>query len=101
MHSDRDDRTTESLRHRIDGGGAGDKVTGSDPAAAPLGTDEEAGGHPPSGVEIAAAWRHEPGQVETDPSRTNGRVNGVGRFVFLTAAIALALITALAWALAA
>ena len=34
------------LRDRIDRGGAGDKVAFSDPAAAPLGTDDEAAGTP-------------------------------------------------------
>lgn len=34
------------LRHDIDSGRTGDKVGGFDPAAAPLGTDEEAGGSP-------------------------------------------------------
>tara|TARA_R110002020_G_scaffold26514_34_gene86067 strand:+ start:6073 stop:6417 length:345 start_codon:yes stop_codon:yes gene_type:complete len=35
------------LRDDIDRGAAGDKVAFSDPAAAPLGTDEEAAGTPP------------------------------------------------------
>ncbi len=34
----------ERLRADIDAGKTGDKVAASDPAAAPLGTDEEAGG---------------------------------------------------------
>ncbi len=34
----------ERLRADIDSGKTGDKVAASDPAAAPLGTDEEAGG---------------------------------------------------------
>jgi hypothetical protein len=38
--------TTEQLRHDIDSGRTGDKVAVSDPAAAPLGTDEEAAGTP-------------------------------------------------------
>lgn len=38
--------TADRLRHDIDAGRAGDKVPFIDPAAAPLGTDEEAGGHP-------------------------------------------------------
>ncbi len=36
----------DQVRHRIDSGATGDKVAGSDPAAAPLGTDDEAGGAP-------------------------------------------------------
>jgi hypothetical protein len=38
--------TTEQLRHDIDQGRTGDKVRFPDPAAAPLGTDEEAAGTP-------------------------------------------------------
>jgi hypothetical protein len=45
--------TADGLRAAIDRGLAGDKVPGSDPAAAPLGTDAEAGGAPPTPAEIA------------------------------------------------
>jgi hypothetical protein len=38
--------TTARLRHEIDSGRCGDKVCWRDPAAAPLGTDDEAGGTP-------------------------------------------------------
>jgi hypothetical protein len=34
------------LKHAIDSGRTGDKVAFPDPAMAPLGTDEEAGGNP-------------------------------------------------------
>lgn len=43
------------LRDNIDRGGAADKVPFSDPAAAPLGTDAEAGGAPPTREEAAIA----------------------------------------------
>jgi hypothetical protein len=36
--------TPDRLRHEIDTGQTGDKVDNPDPAIAPLGTDEEAGG---------------------------------------------------------
>ena len=36
----------EQVRDRIDSGATGEKVPGSDPAAAPLGTDDEAAGVP-------------------------------------------------------
>ena len=45
--------TVDALRAAIDRGHAGDKVPGSDPAAAPLGTDAEAGGASPTPAEIA------------------------------------------------
>lgn len=43
----------DQLRDAIDRGEAADKVRASDPAAAPLGTDAEAGGVPPTPAEIA------------------------------------------------
>ncbi len=53
---DRDGRmTTDQLRGEIDSGQAGDKIPFSDPAAAPLGTDDEAAGTPPSQEQIARA----------------------------------------------
>ena len=51
--------TTERLRADIDGGRTGDKVAGSDPAAAPLGTDDEAAGTPPRPEDVAVARTHE------------------------------------------
>ena len=47
--------TTDQLRRRIDKGLSGDKIVGSDPAAAPLETDAEAGGFPPTEEERALA----------------------------------------------
>lgn len=38
--------TVDQLRKRIDSGVTGEKVGFPDPAAAPLGTDDEASGHP-------------------------------------------------------
>jgi len=51
--------TTEQLRHDIDSGHTGDETPASDPAAAPLGTDEEAAGTPPSRANVAAVRRQE------------------------------------------
>lgn len=56
--------TTEQLRDDIDRGRTGDKVNASDPAAAPLGTDEEAAGTPLSGDVVRQARDYE---------RRNGR----------------------------
>src|SRR5690606_527041 len=47
------------LRDDIDRGRTGDKVPGVEPAAAPLGADEEAGGAGPTAAEIAQARRAE------------------------------------------
>ena len=49
--------TVDLLRADIDSGRAGDKVDVVDPAAAPLGTDAEAGGDPPTRAERAVAAR--------------------------------------------
>ena len=46
--------TTEQLRHDIDRGRTGEKVDAIDPAAAPLGTDEEAAG-------TLSSWRSSDG----------------------------------------
>lgn len=43
----------DQLRHEIDSGRLGDKIDFPDPAAAPLGTDAEAGGNPVKPAELA------------------------------------------------
>lgn len=48
MSREHDVPTTDQLRKEIDRGQTGDKAPGTDPAAAPLGTDDEASGHPPT-----------------------------------------------------
>jgi hypothetical protein len=51
--------TVAELRARIDAGASGDKVPGLDPAAAPLGTDDEAAGTPADRQRVSAALRDE------------------------------------------
>jgi hypothetical protein len=51
--------TTEQLRADIDSGRTGDTVATIDTAAAPLGTDDEAAGTPPTARAIALARSHE------------------------------------------
>jgi len=51
--------TLEQLRADIDSGRTGDKVSAPDPAMAPLGTDDEAAGTPPSPAAIALTRRLE------------------------------------------
>jgi hypothetical protein len=60
--------TTDRLRHDIDSGRTGDKVRGSDPAMAPLGTDEEAAGTPVRPRDIETARR-----AEMRPPREDSR----------------------------
>jgi hypothetical protein len=55
-------QTTARLRHDIDRGRGGDKVDNIDPAAAPLGTDDEAAGKPPTAAEVELAYKHEVGR---------------------------------------
>ncbi len=51
--------TADQLRHDIDRGRTGDKVSWPDPASVPLGTDEEAAGTPLAPRDIDAARRTE------------------------------------------
>ena len=64
--------TTDRLRDDIDSGRTGDKVAANDPAAAPLGTDDEVAGTPPSRHAVELARRHEvtrPEEPEPEPQR--------------------------------
>lgn len=54
-----DIRTPSRLRTAIDAGKGGDKIAFEDPAASPLGTDDEAAGTPPAGPDVARAARSE------------------------------------------
>jgi hypothetical protein len=47
--------STDPLRGEVDTGRTRDKVDFPDPAAAPLGTDDEAAGRPPSAADVALA----------------------------------------------
>lgn len=47
------------LKGDIDSGRTGDKVAVFDPGLSPLGTDDEAAGHPPSAFRVALARRYE------------------------------------------
>ena len=67
--------TTEQLRIAIDQGQGGDKVDASDPAAAPLGTDDEAGGTPNSAAQVRLAAAHE---VRARPNSGRQRTSGLG-----------------------
>ncbi|MGK9167445.1 hypothetical protein KXR53_14165 [Inquilinus limosus] len=65
--------TTEQLRHDIDRGLTGDKIPVQDPAAAPLGTDDEAAGMPPTPDEIHNARSREAIGRPPDTSLARGR----------------------------
>lgn len=95
------------LHGDINKGRTGDKVAGNDPAAAPLGTDEEAAGTPPSGPEVAAARRAErkpdadPAPNAANPGQTpTGRAGSdINLMPFVTAAILAAVLALVVWGL--
>jgi hypothetical protein len=74
--------TTGQLRIAIDQGTAGDKVDVTDSAAAPLGTDDEAGGIPNTAAQVRAAAAHE---VRTRPNSKRQRSSGLGAAWWLIA----------------
>ncbi|WP_284164785.1 hypothetical protein [Frigidibacter sp. SD6-1] len=55
------------LRRAIDTGNAADKVDYPDPAAAPLGTDAEAAGTPPTDEQVRLAESEEVGRAPASP----------------------------------
>jgi hypothetical protein len=67
--------STDRLRRDVDSGRTGDKVNWPDPAAAPLGTDDEAAGTPPSAGAVGAAHAYETSRPHGDP---HARTSGVG-----------------------
>lgn len=101
--------TADRLRHEIDSGRTGDKVDAPDPAAAPLGTDDEASGHPVTREQAALARRRELGRGAPAPDtpgaggprRIPGEHRGVrmpeGRILALMLA-ALAALALVLWA---
>jgi hypothetical protein len=64
--------TTEQLHADIDLGRTGDKVQAGDPAAVPLGADEEAAGTPVAGDAVDAARQSERGRIPHAPQRKSG-----------------------------
>jgi len=87
--------TADQLREEIDRGGAGDKTAFSDPAAAPLGTDDEAAGTPPTSDQVdtataAEATRHQPADSKKGPAELQGnRMNSGTIAGFIAALVAL------------
>jgi hypothetical protein len=71
VDSDKPIETTEQLRIAIDQGHG--KVDATDPAAAPLGTDDEAGGTPNTAAQVRLAAVH-----EIRPNNKRQRITGIG-----------------------
>jgi hypothetical protein len=61
----KDTRNVDQLKADIDSGKTGDKISWPDPAMAPLGTDDEAAGTPPTPDQVRAASRQETGAGAT------------------------------------
>ncbi|HEV7274917.1 MAG TPA: hypothetical protein VGN80_01385 [Devosiaceae bacterium] len=85
---------TSRLRRDIDSGRTGDKVDFPDPAAAPLGTDAEAGGDTPEPA--SAATRPAP---VAPPARQGMRRDQLGVIVYAAVAgvVAIAILAVVAW----
>ena len=90
----------DRLRHAIDSGRIGDKVPGFDPAAAPLGTDEESSGYglPNVGAHLPAPGVQTPSDMAADPAGTDRAryrlqdrivLPAIGGLILVAAAVAL------------
>lgn len=78
----------DRLRQRIDRGEGADKIDYPDPAAAPLGTDDEAAGHPVTQEQLdqalASETRSSGGQ---SPLQSGRQENPVSNFRFVLALV--------------
>jgi hypothetical protein len=81
--------TVDRLRHEIDRGVTGDKIPASDPAAAPLGSDAEAGGAPPTREEIDLEARRRTTVSAEPPRRRAPWVWAAGLLIVLVLVLAL------------
>jgi hypothetical protein len=85
----------DRLRQSIDRGEGADKIDYPDPAAAPLGTDDEAGGHPVTqeqlDMALAGETRSKGGQAPLQSGRQENPVSNF-RFVVLLVLIGAVLI---------
>jgi hypothetical protein len=88
--------TSAQLKADIDSGRTGDKIGHPDPAASPLGTDDEAAGHAPSAEQIAHARAQEnrrppqpSGEQPIKKSRVKFWIWSVGAVIFLAFIMAL------------
>jgi len=84
--------TAARLKDEIDRGRAGSKVANIDPAAAPLGTDDEAAGKPPSPAELKLAFRNEIGNSAASQDEAD---HGVTIYVVAIGIWSAALFTAI------
>ena len=88
--------TVAQLKADIDAGRTGDKVSNADPGLSPLGTDDEAAGHPASPERVAQARQAEAriGAQAGSPVRDSVRPKGasIGLMVGVVVVIALVIV---------
>jgi hypothetical protein len=90
--------TTAQLRHDIDSGRTGSKINFPDPAAAPLGTDDEAAGTPPSAEAVSLARRQEAARPATGArANPDGLDLGVVIYTGIVGGIAAILAATAVW----
>ncbi len=83
--------TSDRLRHEISRGKVGDKVDHPDPAAAPLGTDDEAAGMSPTPEERRMAAATAP----SDRQEKEAAVGAGSIYVAIVVAIVIVVVAAL------
>ena len=87
-------RNVDQLRAEIDSGRSGDKIAASDPAAAPLGTDDEAGGAPATRDQVATAYQHEVGRPVSSPATDGGGLGQGWWIIAITIVIGICVVAA-------
>lgn len=85
--------TGERVRADIDSGVTGEKVSASDPAMAPLGTDDEAAGTPLTRKQIAIETAAQP---RVEPAGENSS-SALAVFAVSIAAVAIAIVALAYW----
>jgi hypothetical protein len=95
--------TASQLRDAIDRGKAGDKVPVADPAAAPLGTDDEAAGVPVASARAREALHQEVGGAPThsgiDEDANSAAGNRASNWQLLMVVAIVLAVAAVAWVL--
>lgn len=87
--------TISQLRYDIDSGRTGDKIDWPDPAAVPLGTDEEAAGTPPDAWAVETARRFEVSRPCKSISRRD--VGAAWLLIVFAAALGAGLVAWILW----
>lgn len=88
--------TPAQLKEDIDSGRTHDKVAVFDPAAAPLGTDEEAAGTPTPGWAIEAERRRRTGPPDAK-AQANGPASPSVKWIGVTVLLLFLAASAIAW----